>query len=76
MINSDKPKQLNDNLLRFFTGFIRFSSDMQKVDEVGYSDKIVQLKEMLALVNEAEKELADNHSDLDKFDICWTLHGG
>ncbi|GAA6293347.1 hypothetical protein F220043C3_17810 [Enterocloster asparagiformis] len=49
---------------------------MQKVDEVGYSDKIVQLKEMLALVNEAEKELADNHSDLDKFDICWTLHGG
>jgi len=73
----DRKKQLNDNLLMFFTGFTRFSSDMQKANAVGYSEKIVQLKEMLALVDEAEKVLTDKHSDLDDFgrllDKTWRL---
>ena len=75
--HTDRKKQLNDNLLMFFTGFTRFSSDMQKANAVGYSEKIVQLKEMLALVDEAEKVLTDKHSDLDDFgrllDKTWRL---
>lgn len=75
--HSDRKKQLNDNLLMFFTGFTRFSSDMQKANAVGYSEKIAQLKEMLALVDEAEKVLTGKHSDLDDFgrllDKTWRL---
>lgn len=32
IIHPDRKKQLNDNLLMFFTGFTRFSSEMQKAN--------------------------------------------
>lgn len=77
IIHPERKKQLNDNLLMFFTGFTRFSSDMQKVNAVGYAEKIAQLKEMLALVDEAERVLTDKYSDLDDFgrllDKTWRL---
>lgn len=77
IIHPDRKKLLNDNLLMFFTGFTRFSSDLQKVNAVGYTEKIAQLREMLTLVDEAEKMLTNNHSDMDEFgsllDKTWRL---
>lgn len=77
IIHPDRKKQLNDNLLMFFTGFTRFSSDMQKVNQEGYDEKIKQLQQMYALVDDAEKVLEDKHSDLDDFgrllDTTWRL---
>lgn len=77
IIHPDRKKRLNNNLLMFFTGFTRFSSDMQKANKVGYDEKIKQLQEMYWLVNEAEAILEDKHSDLDDFgrllDKTWRL---
>ena len=61
----------------FFTGFTRFSSDVQKANASNKADKVNQLKEMLALVDEAEKVLVDKQSDLDEFgrllDHTWRI---
>lgn len=77
IIHPDRKEQLNDNLLMFFTGFTRFSSDMQKANQAGYDEKIKQLQQMYALVDEAEAILEDKHSDLDEFgrllDKTWRL---
>lgn len=77
IISSDRKKQLNHNLMMFFTGFTRFSSDVQKINVMGKNDKIVQLKEMLSLVDDAECILTDKEKDLDDFgrmlDYTWKL---
>ena len=77
IIHPDRKKKLNDNLLLFFTGFTRFSSDMQEVNKAGYAEKVNQLRKMHSLVDEAEKVLEDKHSDLDDFgrllDVTWRL---
>lgn len=77
IIHPDRKKLLNDNLLMFFTGFTRFSSDMQKANKAGYDEKIKQLQEIHKLVDEAETILEDKHSDLDDFgkllDKTWRL---
>lgn len=77
IIHSGRKQQLNKNLLMFFTGFTRFSSEMQKANQVGYKEKIEQLHQMYDLVDEAETVLEDRHSDLDDFgrllDKTWRL---
>ena len=77
IINPDRKKQLNDNLLMFFTGFTRLSSDVQKINQIGYKEKIKQLQEMYDLVDDAESILVDKMSDLDDFgrllDYTWKL---
>lgn len=77
IIHPDRKKQLDDNLMMFFTGFTRFSSDMQKVNAKGYHDKTKQLLEMLDLVDEAQKILTDKKANLDDFgrllDHTWKL---
>lgn len=77
IISPDRKKQLNGNLMMFFTGFTRFSSDVQKANAAGKKDKTAQLKEMYSLVDEAEKVLTDNSSNLDDFgrllDHTWRL---
>lgn len=77
IIHPERKQQLNDNLLMFFTGFTRFSSDMQKANAIGYEEKTKQLLQMYALVDDAEKVLEDKHSDLDDFgrllDTTWRL---
>lgn len=77
IIHPDRKKQLNDNLLMFFTGFTRFSSDLQKANQAGYDEKVRQLQQMYALVDDAERVLEDKHSDLDDFgrllDTTWRL---
>lgn len=78
IISPERKSILNNNLLMFFTGFTRFSSDIQKANAVGdKSKKMIMLKEMHNLVNEAEKILVDAKSDLDDFgrllDVTWRL---
>ena len=77
IISPEKKKQLNQNLMMFFTGFTRFSSDVQKANAAGKQDKTAQLKEMLALVDDAERVLTDKNADLDDFgrmlDHTWRL---
>ena len=77
IIHPDRKIQLNDNLLMFFTGFTRFSSDMQKTNAVMYKEKTNQLREMYKLVDEAQRVLEDKNSNLDEFgrllDTTWRL---
>ena len=77
IISPSRKIELNDNLMMFFTGFTRFSSEVQKANALGKDKKIAQLKEMLALVDEAEKVLTDKEQDLDDFgrllDHTWKL---
>lgn len=77
IINPERKRQLNNNLMMFFTGFTRFSSDVQKANASNKADKVNQLKEMLALVDEAENVLVDKQSDLDEFgrllDHTWRI---
>jgi len=75
IISPERKKQLNDNLMMFFTGFTRFSSEVQKTNKV--VDKKAQLKEMLSLVDDAERVLTDKTRSLDEFgyllDHTWRL---
>lgn len=77
IIHPDRKRKLNDNLLMFFTGFTRFSSDVQKANAIDYAEKIKQLQEMHMLVDDAERVLEDKQSDLDDFgrllDKTWKL---
>ena len=77
IISPERKRQLNQNLLMFFTGFTRFSSDVQKANKKSGIDRNVQLREMYSLVDEAEKILVDKHIDLDDFgrllDYNWKL---
>lgn len=77
IISPERKKQLNENLMMFFTGFTRFSSDVQKANASGKNNKEKQLGEMFALVDEAEKVLTNRESNLDEFgrllDYTWKL---
>lgn len=77
IISPERKIQLNKNLLMFFTGFTRFSSDVQKTNNVFALEKKAYLKEMFSLVDEAEKVLTDKETDLDNFgrllDYTWRL---
>ncbi|MBR5966662.1 MAG: hypothetical protein IK015_11155 [Treponema sp.] len=80
IISPERKRLLNDNLLMFFTGFTRFSSDVQKANQATpetKAAKIERLKEMLKLVDQAQKVLEDKNSDLDDFgrllDHTWKL---
>lgn len=81
IISPERKRELNDNLMMFFTGFTRLSSDVQKANSSsGVEDKKVKLKRMHELVDEAEAVLTDKNSDLDDFgrllDTTWKLKKG
>ncbi len=68
IISPKRKKQLNDNLLLFFTGFTRFSSDIQKANAFEKKEnKKIQLKKIFELVDEAEQILVDKDRNLDDF---------
>lgn len=77
IISPERKKELNNNLMLFFTGFTRFSSDMQKENHILQNDKTSQLLEMYHLVDEAEHVLTDKTVSLDEFgrllDHTWKL---
>jgi len=80
IISPERKKELDENLLLFYTGVQRFSSEIQ-ADTFGKKiDKTQQLKDMLSLVDEAEKVLTDKNTSLNEFgkllDTTWKLKRG
>lgn len=80
IISPERKKQLNNNLMMFFTGFTRFSSDVQKANAGTVETRAAKEKrylEMLSLVDKAENILTDCNTDLDEFgrmlDHTWNL---
>ncbi len=77
IVSPERKKRLSDNLLMFFTGFTRFSADVQKMNCVASVSNLDYLKEMRNLVDEAQKVLTDKEADLDEFgrllDVTWKL---
>lgn len=76
VIRPDRLKLLDENLLMFFTGFVRLSSDIQKQSSKT-KDKTKYLLEMLKLVEEAKEILTDKYANLNEFgyllDHTWNL---
>ena len=77
IISNERKKTLNNKLMLFFTGFSRFSYEIQKKTEASIISKEQKLKEIYKLVNEAEKILTDKSKSLDDFgsllDYSWKL---
>lgn len=77
IISNERKEKLNNNLLLFFTGFTRFSADIQKSTKATLQDKKKQLNDMLKLVDEAQDVLEHGNRDLDDFgrllDKTWRL---
>ena len=80
IISPERKKQLDHNLMMFFTGFTRFSSDVQKANAGSpetQEAKVKRLLEMLELVDDAEDVLTNKKRDLDEFgrllDHTWKL---
>lgn len=77
VIHPERKKLLNDSLMLFYTGVTRFSSEVQKDTMSNQQDKIIQLKEMLSLVDEAQAILENKHSNFNDFgrllDHTWCL---
>lgn len=80
VISPGRKKELDDNLLLFYTGIQRFSSEIQADTFAKPVDKTQQLKDMLALVDEAESILCNKDASLDEFgkllDTTWKLKRG
>ncbi len=79
IISPERKALLNRNLMLFFTGFSRFSSDIQTATEKNLKSKESQLIEMLGLVDDAERILTSKE-DMDEFgrllDYTWKLKRG
>ena len=79
IISKERKLELNKNLLLFFTGFSRFSSEIQVAHKNALKDRNAQLLEMLSLVDEAEKVLT-SRCDLKEFGrllgYTWKLKRG
>lgn len=77
IIHPERKMMLNNRLMLFYTGRSRFSSEIQKSTFSNAADNTHMLKEMLSLVDDAQKNLEDNHSDLNDFgrllDYTWQL---
>ena len=80
IIHPDRKKELDDNLMLFYTGVQRFSSEIQADTFAKPVDKTKQLFEMLALVDEAQAILTDKNASLNEFgkllDYTWKLKRG
>lgn len=77
IIAPKRKEELNKRLMLFFTGFTRFSADIQKSTKTDLASKKQQLDEMLSLVDEAQDILENKNRDLDEFgrllDKTWKL---
>ena len=76
----ERKHELDENLLLFYTGVQRFSSEIQADSFAKPVDKTKRLLDMLALVDEAEKILTDENTPLSDFgkllDTTWKLKRG
>lgn len=80
IMKPDRKAELDSNLLLFYTGVQRFSSEIQAEIFAKPIDTIQQLKDMLALVDEAEKIMTDKNKSMEEFgrllDTTWKLKKG
>lgn len=80
IICPERKKELDDNLLLFYTGVQRFSSDIQADTFAKPVDRTRQLMDILSLVDEAEAILTDKNCSLNEFgrllDMTWKLKRG
>lgn len=76
ILQLERKKELNNRLMLFFTGFSRFSSDIQKETRLSIKKEESRLLEMLKLVDVAE-EVLTTKTDLTEFgrllDYTWKL---
>lgn len=79
IISNERKQALNDNLMLFFTGFSRYSSQIAVSQEKATADKRNELLEMKSLVNDAEW-ICVSKTDLNEFgrllDYTWKLKRG
>lgn len=79
VVNLERKRTLNSNLMLFFTGFSRFSGAIASFQVKAIKDKVADLKEMLILVDEAQRILTSK-CDLGDFgrllDEHWKLKHG
>ena len=77
IISPVRKKQLDENLMLFFSGFTRFSAEIQATTKKTLNDKTNILLEMKKIVDEAEDVLTNEERDLDDFgrllDKSWRL---
>ena len=75
IISPERKRLLNRNLLLYFTGFTRISAEIQRANKLQSADRQTQLKQMLALVDDAERVLTDNTVISTTLGACWTNPG-
>lgn len=79
IISPQRKRELNENLMLFFTGFSRFSSNIARHQENAIDEKNQQLLEMLSLVDDAQ-EVLTGEGELNEFgrllDYTWKLKRG
>ena len=80
IIHPERKKELNRNLMLFFTGFSRNSFDIQNKTRKSLKDKTADLLEMKQMVDEAAVILSDKNRSLREFgellDESWKLKRG
>ena len=67
IVSPERKQRLNDSLLLYFTGFTRFSADVQKDVQSSGRDNRARLSRMRELVDESEHILIDKTADLVDF---------
>jgi len=68
-MKEERKEQLNRNLMMFFTGFTRFSAEIQKINSNGGAQRQEALRRIYELVPEAEAILTDEQRSLDEFGL-------
>lgn len=63
----ERFEQMQQHMMLFFTGFARTASEIAKEQIQNIEKKSVDLRDMVALVDEAEKALVDKHNGLADF---------
>lgn len=80
IISPDRKLLLNQNLMLFFTGFSRFSFEIQDDTQSALKNQTSRLIEMYRLVDEAESILVSPNADLNDLgrllDYTWKLKRG
>lgn len=80
IINPERKGYLQNNIMMFFTGFVRYSSEVQKANAFTGKEKAEKLKRMLRMVDAAHAILVDKTMDLDDFgrllDEAWKVKRG
>lgn len=80
IMSKNQKEKLNKNLMLFFTGFTRLSSEIAKEQSTMDEKKMQDLKEMLSIVDVAESILVSKKGDFDEFgrllDYSWSIKRG